>query len=312
MKKQILIAFVVTALFQAGLATAAGVAKFKSTENGESVTTVFEYLDKSTARMNVPSEDGGESYMLFRDGKALVVANTQGQTLVMDMAKLSSMADSFGASAGQQTQSFSSSVRSMKPTGRFESVAGIKGEIYKLEWTENGKNRTDNLVLTKNKSAIDYTRAWMGVVRTIEKSGSKKQVKGDQLFAKIEKKKMGILRLGDRFELVSVKLGKPDASRFKVPKATMEMPDLGSLMGGAAMPQTGAPAGSDAAKAAAAGGGFWGGLKGKFKKKSDRQVNRQENRTDNMVDSATDQAADKAIDETIGHAVDSVFKKIFK
>ena len=72
MKKQILIAFAVTALFHTGLAAAAGVAKFKSSENGESVTTVFEYLDKSTARMNVPSEDEGESYMLFRDGKALM------------------------------------------------------------------------------------------------------------------------------------------------------------------------------------------------------------------------------------------------
>jgi len=312
MKKQILIVVALTALFQAGFAVAAGVAKFKSSENGETATIVFEYLDKSTARMNMPSEDGNESYMLLRDGKALMVANAQGQTLVMDMAKLSSMADQFGGATAQQTQSFSSSVRSMKPTGRFESVAGIKGEIYKLEWIDNGQNRTDDLVLTKNKSAIDYTSAWMGAVRAIEKSGTKKEVKGDQLFAKIEKKKMGILRLGDRFKLVSVKLGKPDANRFKVPEATMEMPDLGNLMGGATMPQMDAPAGSEAAEAAAESGGMWGSFKNKFKKKSDRQANRQVNRTDNMVDSATDQAADRAIDESIGRAVNGVFNKIFK
>ncbi len=305
---------------QATAASNAGTAVFQSKEGGTNSTTRFEYLNESTSRMDVDGQKSGDSYMLFKDGKALVVTHTQGQTIVMDMAKLSSMASSFGAATGQSTKGFTSSVNSMKATGNKETVAGIKGEIYLLEWVENGEKRQDELVLSKDNKARAYTRAWMNAISVMQKAGAQQEIKGDHLIARLDKKKLGILRLGNRFELKSIKSGSPDVARFKVPESTMEMPDLGSLFGGqsgnaaaAGAAATGAAAsGGEAAAQAESGGGLWGSLKDKFKKKSDRQTNRQASRTDHAIDRATDEATDQAVGAAVGKSVEKIFGKIFK
>ena len=290
-----------------------GTATFKGTEGGSSAISQFEYLNETTARMNMQSDgkDAG-SYMLFRDGKALVVANVEGQTMVMDMASMSKMASGFGTSAGQQTQGFTSSIQSMKATGKSETVAGIKGELYKLKWTENGTIREDDLVVTRDTDVVGYTRAWMTVVRSIEGAGVKQEVKGDHLVARLEKDKLGILRLGERFELVSIDSKRPDESHFVVPAATMQMPDIGSLISGAGAAaatsdSTSRDATQDAAPAESSGG-LWGSLKNKFKGKSDRQANRQASRTDHAVDRATDQAVDQAVGKSVGKLLENIFK----
>ena len=201
----------------------------------------------------------------------------------------------------------------MKATGKKETVAGIKGEIYELEWIENGEKRHDELVLTKDKKARAYTRAWMNAIRVMQKAGPQQEIKGDHLIARLDKKKLGLLRLGDRFELKSIKSGSPDVARFEVPESTMEMPDLGSLFGGqsgnaAAAGAAATATGEEAATQAESSGGLWGGLKNKFKNKGDRQADRQASRTDHAVD----RAADQATDEAVGQAVGKIFGKIFK
>ncbi len=308
MIKRFLVLALLVVSFQATAASKAGTAVFESNEAGSSGTMRFEYLNEKTSRMNVEGEQGADSYMLFRDGKATVVTHTQGQTLVMDMEKMMKMASGFGAASGQSTQSFTSSVKSMTATGKKETVAGIKGEIYQLEWIENGQSRTDELVLSKDKKARAYTRAWMNAVRAMQKAGAEKEIKGDHLVARLEKKKMGILRLGDRFELKSIKSNKPDAARFEVPEATMEIPNMGAILGGA----TGAAAAGAAASGSSApeqsSGGLWGSLKDKFNKKSERQVDRQASSADNAVDRATDTAVDTAVEKS----VKNIFGRIFK
>jgi len=206
----------------------------------------------------------------------------------------------------------------MEPTGKKETVAGIKGEVYKLKWTENGQAMEDDLVVTHDANAVAYTRAWMTVVKTIQKAGAKQEVKGDHLVARLEKEDLGILRLGKRFELVSIDNKRPDKAHFVVPEATMQMPNLGALFGGATA--GGAAAASNTASQEAAqatagnaepeksSGGLWGSLKGKFTKKTDRQANRQASKTDGAVDRATDQATDKAIGKSIDGLLNSIFK----
>lgn len=302
---------------QAAAGSNGGAAVFQSKEAGASSTTRFEYLDESTSRMGVEGQKNADSYMLFKDGKALVVTHTQGQTIVMDMAQLANMASSLGAATGQSTKGFTSSVDSMNATGKKETVAGIKGEIYQLEWVENGEKRQDELVLSKDRNVRAYTRAWMNAIRVMQEAGAQQEIKGDHLVARLDKKKLGILRLGERFELKSIKSGSPDAARFEAPESTMDMPDLGSLFGGqsgnaaAAATEAGAVAGEAAAQTESSGG-VWGSLKDKFKKKSDRQANRQTSRTDRAVDRATDQATDQAVGAAVGKSVDKIFGKIFK
>jgi len=306
MFKHLMALIVLVSSFQAMAASNAGTAVFQSREAGANSTTRFEYLNESTARMSVDGQEGADSYMLFRDGKALIVSHTQGQTMVMDMQKLSGMASQFGAATGQATQSFTSSVQKMEATGKKETVAGIKGEVYRLEWVENGKKRSDELVLSKDKAARAYTRAWMNVVRVMQKAGTQQEIRGDHLVARLDKKKLGILRLGDRFELKSIKPGKPDSARFAVPESTMEMPDLGGLLGGATAAGSAGAANSGAEPVKS--GGMWGSLKDKFKKKGDRQADRQTSRTDNAVDHATD----KAVDGVVEKSVEKIFGRLFK
>lgn len=312
MIKRLLIFIFLTFSVQAIAASNAGTAVFQSKEGGANSTTRFEYLNESTSRMDVEGQSNADSYMLFKDGKALVVTHTQGQTIVMDMAQLTSMASSFGAATGQSTKGFTSSVDSMTATGKKETVAGIKGEVYRLEWVENGEKRQDELVLTKDKKARAYTRAWMNAIRVMQKAGAQQEIKGDHLVARLDKKKLGILRLGNRFELKSIKSSTPDTARFEVPQSTMEMPNLGSLFGGntenAAAGATGAASAGGTAAQEESGGGLWGSLKNKFKDKGDRQANRQTSRTERTVDRTTDQATDAAVSKS----VEKIFGKIFK
>ena len=317
-----LLAFIfLTFTVHAIAASNAGTAVFQSKEGGANSTTRFEYLDESTSRMDVEGQKDGDSYMLFKGDKALVVTHTQGQTIVMDMAQLSSMASSFGAATGQSTKGFTSSVDSMKATGKKQTVAGIKGEIYQLEWVENGEKRQDELVLSKDKKARAYTRAWTNAIRVMQKAGAQQEIKGDHLMARLDKKKLGILRLGDRFELKSIKSSSPDVARFEVPESTMEMPNLGNLFGGQSgnAAVSGAAAGAGAATAAGEAaaqaepsGGLWGSFKDKFSKKTDRQADRQASRTDHAIDRATDEATDQAVGAAVGKSVEKIFGKIFK
>lgn len=213
-------------------AAASGIAHFKGVDGGESYTMSLEYLDSNTSRIDVDKKSEIESYLLFKERQAQVITGYQGSTLVVDLASMSTMAQSLGAMSalGIDSETLQINVISMQATGKNEKVAGIEGEVYKLSWSRNNVKHQDELVLSSNKLAWEYTEAWASVVDAINDSSPSINIDGEALLSRISNEKLGILRLGNRFQLVSV-LNKPvDPARFNTPDTSFTIPDLGGFL----------------------------------------------------------------------------------
>lgn len=213
-------------------AVASGIAQFKSVDGGESYTLNLEYLDSKTSRIDTDASSDTSSYLIFRDGKATVVAGYQGNTLVMDLNNVSSMVENLGVMSvlGIDSETLLINVVSIEATGKKEKVAGIEGQVYRLTWTRNNVRQQDELVLSKDMQVWNYTKAWINIAETISNSSPSISIKGDELLALIGKEKLGILRVGNRFRLISMLSKSVNPARFIAPDTSLTIPNLGGLL----------------------------------------------------------------------------------
>ena len=220
-------------LFVTYSAAASGIAQFKGVDGGEAYTLSLEYLDRNTSRIDMDNQGDVESYLLFKEKQAQVITGYQGNTLIMDLANLSTMAQNLGVLSvlGIDSEKLKINIISMQATGRKEKVAGIEGDIYKLIWTRNNVRQQDELVLSSSKQAWEYTEAWTSAVDAITNSSPSISIDGGALLDTISNEKLGILRLGNRFRLVSVLNIPPNPARFNTPDTSFTIPDLGGLLG---------------------------------------------------------------------------------
>lgn len=231
MLKQVFFFFVLLIPFSA---QSSGVAVFKGVDNGKPYTLSLEYLNKNTSRIDMDDNSDISSYLLFKDKLAQVVTAYQGNTLVMDLASVSQMAQGLGVMSvlGIDSENLSISVIRLEPTGKKEKVAGVEGEVYKLTWTRNNVKQQDELVLSKDSRAWEYTEAWVNAIDAISMSSPSINIQGDELLKRVSNDRVGILRLGQRFRLVSVQTRPVSPARFVAPDTSFTIPGLGDLLGG--------------------------------------------------------------------------------
>jgi len=226
-------------LLMAVNAFAAGKVTIKGQGEGESYTMVIEYLDDHTLRMNFPNQQQEVGYMLIRDNKVYSVANFNNVPMVMDLGAMSAMAAGMGNEDSNQDQAagpLQYKILEIKDTGRTETVAGIKGQVYQIR-ANDGKNiQSEEIVFSSAPEVVAYSDAWRAAGETIQKAMGQQLDAGDDLNHYMKKHKLGLLRYGKEFKVVSMDLNKPAADRFKLPAAPMSMPDFGSIFGGAQAP----------------------------------------------------------------------------
>jgi hypothetical protein len=129
-------------------------------EAGKAVVTaeggsqaIFEYRDDMLRIGN----DQNNSYMVMREGTMYVVSLEGEQPMVFNA---SSMIKGMAQNTLQVAPStLTSEFVSIKDTGRDETVAGIKGDVYEVTIREDGKERTDEIVLSKDKRAREFRDA---------------------------------------------------------------------------------------------------------------------------------------------------------
>jgi hypothetical protein len=146
---------------------------------------------------------GQAAYMIFRDGKAYMVANI-GMLVVMDMSTIAQSAGKDQASAASMGADEIADVLSLKSSGGSESVAGVTGELYEMVWRDGeGREHTNELVLSDAAIVLELTRAWshMNEVMTQAGLGSAGQ---QEFIALLEDEGMGWLRIGDRSQVTSL------------------------------------------------------------------------------------------------------------
>jgi hypothetical protein len=213
---------------------ASGIAKFKGIDNGKPYTLSLEYLNRNTSRIDMDDNSDVDSYLLFNNQQGQVVTAYQGHPLVMDLDSMSQMAQSLGVMSvlGIDSESLQIHVISMEPTGKKEKVAGIEGEVYKLTWSRNKIKQQDELVVSSDRRAWEYTEAWVDAIDAISKSSPSINIQGDELLTRVSRDKIGVLRLGNRFRLASVQSMPVSPARFVAPGTSITIPGLGDLLEG--------------------------------------------------------------------------------
>ncbi|MFM9269789.1 hypothetical protein ACJ7V3_05960 [Halomonas elongata] len=171
-------------------------------------------------RMDFPGQSQA-GFMLLRDGKGYLVSQVQGQTMVMDMAKLKDMAENMGGSEVETiTGKQASRVDALEATGDSESIAGLEGDVYRLQWTDkNGSAHDDELVLSDDPQVLELMSAFHDYQRSMTGES-------DPIATTLEERGLGMLRFGDRFRLAELSDASPAPDIFELPEDAKSFEDM--------------------------------------------------------------------------------------
>lgn len=193
----------------------------RSATAGTPTTMTITWRDADTLRMDMGNEG---DYFIMRDGKAYSVSQSDGETMVMDMEGMGAMVQAM-ANKGKKKENPFGSIDSVKATGATDTVAGVKGRVYHMTWTDpDGSHKSGDAVLTDDPLVVEMTRAYLGSMSTMVGA------ENTESFEKsLPDDDHGMLRMGDQFRIDSISRSDPPASTFTLPAEPM---DLQSLMGG--------------------------------------------------------------------------------
>jgi hypothetical protein len=270
------------------LPAAAGTATIASSD-GETMT--FEYRDDALLRVGVEES----SYMLVRDNTLYIVSNEGGEPMVIDA---SSMMKGFSGMVQQAAPSATTAeFVSLEKTGRSETVAGIKGEVYMLTTRQDGEESTQEVVMSDDKRAIEFRDALFIMGHAAMEAFGEYQLRDDNkdVQKQLADMNLGVLRVGQEMTVKEISSDSVAAARFELPAEPMDMQGLGAMMG-AMGESSGQDGGADGEKS----GGLFSGMMDALGGKADRQTDRTEQKVDNKVDRETDNAVDKAVDKVFG------------
>lgn len=182
------------------------------------------WLGPQTVRVDMSTEAG---YMVLRDGKTYLVnpQATGGMPPVMEVGDMmqglaETLADDDDLDAA--TSPLSQRVESVTRTGRTETVAGIKGDVYEVTFV-NGKGETESrpVVLTDDPLASEMTEAYFALTASMI---------GTQRIADftdaLPKDRRGLLRVGDDLVVQGISEDAPAADAFELPAEPMNMGDM--------------------------------------------------------------------------------------
>jgi hypothetical protein len=269
------------------LPAAAGTATIASSD-GEAMT--FEYRGDDLLRVGVADE----SYMLVRDNTLYVVSMNNGEPMVINA---SSMMKGFSGMVQQAAPpATTADFVSLEKTGRAETVAGIRGDVYLLTTEEDGRAQTRELVMSDDARAIEFRDAMfiMGRAATDALDDYQLPDADKDVQKQLEAMNLGVLRVGKDMTVTSLSGDSVAAARFELPAEPMDMQGLGAMMGAMGEP-SGKSSDSDGET-----GGFFSNMMGALGGKADEQTDRTGQKVDKKVDEETDDAVDKAVDKVFG------------
>ncbi|WP_345797831.1 hypothetical protein [Castellaniella sp. MT123] len=156
-------------------------------------------------------QQNANDYMLVRDGKAYSVSY-RGQTPVV--MEIGGLLRGLGAIAQTRpNQYLPDRVDSIQDTGKTETVAGIRGRVYRLNVTDTqGKTHPTDAVLTNDPLVVNMTETYLNTMQTLFGSSMAEKLTGS-----LPANRRGILRLGKDFALKSISGQEPPAGQFALP-----------------------------------------------------------------------------------------------
>lgn len=205
MKK--LVGGLLMAISMSALADGQAVIQAEAPEDGDQTSMNISWVGNDL-RMDYPDQQAG--YMLLQDGKGYMVSENEGQKIIMDLSMLKDLAESM---SGEQANAASArSLESLEATGETETIAGIKGEVYQIQWTDNGDNtHNETIVLSDNPQARELLNAFHSFQKSL-------MGEPDPIALALEERGMGMLRQGDSFLIDSISDDIPNANLFTLPE----------------------------------------------------------------------------------------------
>jgi len=209
----------------AGPLAEAGTATVTSAE-GDSMT--FEYRDGGLLRLSTGDPDG---YMVLRDDTLYVVAMNDGEPMVINA---SSMMQSYSGLIKAAAPSVTTAeVVSLDETGRAETVAGIRGDVYELTVIEDGRERTQEIVMSDDPRAVEFRDALFAMsVIGQELLNDEQRRESEDLSSRLKGLDMGVLRVGADMTVTAIDDNEVPESRFALPAEPMDVPSLGGMFSG--------------------------------------------------------------------------------
>jgi hypothetical protein len=266
----------------------AGTATVTAGKEGQSMT--FEYAGDDLLRMST-SED---TYMLVRDNTLYIVGNEGGEPMVFNA---SSMMRGFSGMMQQAAPAATTNeFVSLKKAGRSETVAGIRGDVYLLTMREEGKERTEEVVMSDDERAIEFRDALFMMARATMAAldNPESKANSEEMEAQLRDTGMGILRVGEEMTVSRISGEKVAAARFELPAEPMDMQGLGAMMGSMGQGDTGSSNGQEKS------GGMFSGMMKALGGQADRQADRASEQVDEEVQEEADNAVDSALDKAFG------------
>lgn len=210
----------------AGLAAALTLTTFSAFAGGwariasEGENMKLEYRD-AKLRMNVEGQ-GGDAYMLIRDGKIYSVTGN----MVIDAGSMMQAAGSQAKTPGDSMARF----HALEATGRNETVAGISGKVHVLDFTDhNGRRQQKEVVLSDDQRVVEMQRAFLRMTKTMADAAGTDTGGAADFEAALDGR--GVLRMGNEMRVAEISGDDPGAGRFELPSKPKSMSDFGGAFG---------------------------------------------------------------------------------
>jgi hypothetical protein len=288
-------AALVAAAWLVGAAHAAGLVRYeiKDPESGQRGHMTYEWLSPQQVRIEASVADmpvGTQAYQLMRDGKLYNVTVQDGQTVVMELGRMLRLMGRLASALPSSADDDVHELKDLRATGRSETVAGLRGEVYELVYLDDqGRTRREEIVLSNDPLAYELSQAMQAYARLIVEAMDKTVPQGrDQFAGRLRDQRVGMLRMGEFMRAVEVSRTAPAAARLALPAEPMALPDLSGLAGALRGAQR--EAAGDAARESAEGAAA---------REARRQAERQQQRVGDQAREETDRAADRTVDRAL-------------
>ncbi len=207
-------------------ALAAGKATIQGS-NGDQFTLEF-----NGSQMRLESDKHRNMYLVANGNSVYAVTAAAGQPLVVSgNAVMGLLATQGGnrqfATGSEDIQKFVS----LEPTQRQETVGGIAGTVYKLQYIDrSGKQRSEEVVLGKDADVAELTRVFGRTAATFQQNTGVDNAGAQELLQQLDSRKLGVLRFANHYRLVALDTTPPSPSRFELPTPPMQLQGLEALI----------------------------------------------------------------------------------
>jgi hypothetical protein len=267
----------------------AGTATITS-KDGNSAT--FEYTD-TMLRMGTGDDS---TYVVVRDGSLYTVSMQDGQAMVFDAGSM--MRGLSGSFAQMAPSDLNQEFVSLDKTGRSETIAGIRGDVYELRFRDDkGREQSEEIVLSTDRRAREFRDAMYLMLDAFSDVASKEAMQQSKdIQSKLTDMDVGVLRYGSEMTLTAIDGDAVALARFELPAEPMDMQGLGNMLG--SMGAQGQAPADDASSGEKKG--LFSSMMGAIGNKADRQADRAGDSVEREIDEETDEQVDNAIGKAFG------------